>query len=283
MGGAPAFVNGGGRLSTGQATFPEYAESGVCCVQMARTLSTVDSAVRILELFDADHTEWSLSELARELRQPTSTVHEQLLTLTASGLLLRVERGRYRLGWRLLKLSSALYGSLPWYSLAHTAMERVARGTQLLAFVAVVEGEQVLCIARSVQGRDGGEVMGETDFDLPPHATASGKLLLGWLGLPMPAAAETFTANTIWTEREWLRETQAIRAGGFAQSMDEWALGTSGLAVPLLGEGGTLLAALGISLPSAKMRQRESLLRQLRDAADEVSWALGYRPERSIQ
>ena len=75
---------------------------------MPRTLNTVDQAIAVLEVFDADHTEWQLSDLARRLGLPTSTLHEQLTTLSASGLLLKVGRGRYRLGWRLLKLSSAL-------------------------------------------------------------------------------------------------------------------------------------------------------------------------------
>lgn len=242
-----------------------------------RIHATVDSAIRLLELFDADHTEWALSDLARTLRQPTSTVHEQLLTLTANGMLLKVGRGRYRLGWRLLKLSSALYGSLPWYSLAHSAMERVARGTQLLAFVCVLQDSQVLCIARSVQGRDSEKVVGETDFELPPHATASGKLLLGLQGLPVPGGAEMFTPNTILTELEWLREGQQVRLRGYAQTMDEWREGTSGLAVPIYQAGGELLAALGLALPTRRMRGREQLLRLLRDAADEVSHQLGYR------
>ncbi|WP_415831238.1 helix-turn-helix domain-containing protein, partial [Deinococcus frigens] len=52
---------------------------------MPRTHATVEAAVRVLELFDADRSEWTLSELARHLGQPTSTVHEQLLTLAGSG------------------------------------------------------------------------------------------------------------------------------------------------------------------------------------------------------
>ncbi|WP_309571957.1 helix-turn-helix domain-containing protein, partial [Deinococcus sp.] len=71
--------------------------------------SSVQSVVDVLTAFDADHTEWRLSELSRHLGVPTSTLHEQLLALSATGLLLRVGRGQYRLGWRLLKLSSALY------------------------------------------------------------------------------------------------------------------------------------------------------------------------------
>ncbi|MFK7602783.1 IclR family transcriptional regulator [Deinococcus sp. SM5_A1] len=247
---------------------------------MPRTHATVEAAVRVLELFDADRTEWTLSELARHLAQPTSTVHEQLQTLSASGLLVRVGRGRYRLGWRLLKLSSALYGSLPWYAPAHDAMERLARGTHLLAFLCVLHGNQVLCVARSVQGRDGPPVAGELDFGLPPHATASGKLLLALAGQPLPHPATVFTPHTLTTPATWDAEARAIRTQGHALSRDEWALGTSGLAVPVRGEGGAVLAALGLSLPTARMNARESLLRALHMATSEVGWTLGYRGEK---
>ena len=249
---------------------------------MPRTLSTVEHAVRLLELFDADHTEWTLGALARRLGQPTSTVHEQLATLTATGLLARAGRGRYRLGWRLLKLSSALYLSLPWYAPAHAAMERVARGTHLLAFLCVLEGGsdgvRLLCIARSVQGRDGPPVAGELDFELPLHATASGKLLLALAERSLPPGLTALTPRTLTDPAAWAGEAARIRAADFAQTRDEWMTGTSGLAVPLRGEGGQVLAALGVSLPTPRLRGREGLLRVLGDAAAEVGWTLGYRP-----
>lgn len=244
---------------------------------MPRTHATVEAAVRVLELFDADRTEWGLSELARHLDQPTSTVHEQLQTLAASGLLVRVGRGRYRLGWRLLKLSSALYGSLPWYAPAHDAMERLARGTHLLAFLCVLHGDRVLCVARSVQGRDGPPVAGELDFELPAHATASGKLLLALAGHALPHPGTAFTPRTLTSAAAWDAESRSIRAQGHALSRDEWALGTSGLAVPVRGEGGAVLAALGLSLPTARLHAAETLLRTLKDAAAEVGWTLGDR------
>lgn len=250
---------------------------------MTRTLRTVEQAVHLLEAFDADRTEWTLSDLARHLSQPTSTVHEQLTTLTAGGLLTRVGRGRFRLGWRLLKLSSALYGSVPWYAAAHDAMNALARGTHLLAFVCVLEGAgpdgaRVLCVARSVQGRDGPPVAGETQFELPAHATASGKLLLALHGLDLPTGAPTFTPATLTDPAAWGAEAATIRAAGLAVSRDEWAPGTSGLAVPLLGAAGEVLAALGVSLPTPRLRERDTLLRRLRDAADGVAWTLGHRP-----
>ncbi|BDP44103.1 IclR family transcriptional regulator (plasmid) [Deinococcus aetherius] len=248
---------------------------------MPRTLSTVDGAVRVLEAFDADHTEWTLSGLAAHLGEPTSTLHEQLTTLAASGLLVRVGRGRYRLGWRLLKLSSALYGSVPWYAPAHDAMNALARGTHLLAFLSVLErdrggGARVLCIARSVQGRDGPPVAGETQFELPPHASASGKLLYALHGLDPPGDAPRFTPFTLGTS--WEAEAEGIRAAGLAVTRDEWALGTGGLAVPLRGAGGEVLGALGVSFPSTRRRDQEGLIRRLRDAADGVAWTLGHRP-----
>lgn len=247
---------------------------------MPRTLSTVDSAVRVLEAFDADHTEWTLSELAAHLGQPISTLHEQLTTLTASGLLMRVGRGRYCLGWRLLKLSSALYGSVPWYAPAHDAMNALARGTHLLAFLAVLQPDragkaQVLCIARSVLGRDGPPVAGETQFVLPPHASASGKLLYALHGLEVSPDLPRYTPHTLQTP--WPDEAAQIRRSRLAVTRDEWAVGTSGLAVPVMGEANEVLGALGISLPTARLREREHLTRRLRDAASEVSWSLGFR------
>ncbi|THF89069.1 IclR family transcriptional regulator [Deinococcus sp. KSM4-11] len=235
------------------------------------------SVVDVLTAFDADHTEWRLSDLARHLDVPTSTLHEQLAALSATGLLLKVGRGQYRLGWRLLKLSSALYGSLPWYAPAHDAMERVARGTHRLAFLCVLDAGRVLCIARSVQGRDGPPVAGELDFELPAHATASGKLLLALAGHPLSPQVTAFTPLTFTDPQAWPALAAGIRQDGYAVTADEWATGTGSVAVPIRGAGGTVLAALGVSVPTPRLRERDSLLRALRDAADGVSDGLGYR------
>ncbi|WP_188961361.1 IclR family transcriptional regulator [Deinococcus aquiradiocola] len=244
--------------------------------------SLLSGAVDVLTAFDADHTEWRLSDLSRHLDVPTSTLHEQLLALCETGLLLRVGRGRYRLGWRLLKLSSALYGSLPWYAPAHAAMERVARGTHRLAFLCVLDGEdRVLCIARSVQGRDGPPVAGELDYQLPAHATASGKLLLAYAGRPLPRPAVTFTPGTVTDAGTWDVQAREIRAQGYAVTADEWATGTASLAVPLRGADGGVLAALGVSVPTPRLRERHSLLRALHGAADDLNWTLGWRPPRA--
>ena len=252
---------------------------------MTRTLATVERAVRVLEAFDADHTEWTLSDLAAHLGQATSTLHEQLTTLSESGLLMRVARGRYQLGWRLLKLSSAMYGSVPWYGPAHDAMNALARGTHLLTFLAVLQyggGQppQVLCIARSVQGRQGDAVAGETQFVLPPHASASGKLLYALHGLDLPPGLPKYTPLTL--QVPWHEEAARIRQERLAATRDEWAVGTSGLAVPIMGSGNTgegseFLGALGISFPTARMREVEQLTRRLQDAATEASWSLGFR------
>ncbi|GGR83137.1 IclR family transcriptional regulator [Deinococcus sedimenti] len=241
--------------------------------------SLLAGAVDVLSAFDADHTEWRLSDLSRQLGVPTSTLHEQLTALCDTGLLVRVGRGRYRLGWRLLKLSSALYGSLPWYGPAHAAMERVARAGHALAFLSVLDGSsgRVLCIARSVQGRDGPPVAGELDFELPAHASASGKLLLALAGRALPAQASAFTAQTLTGGQTWGTEGAIIRAKDAAVTRDEWAVGTSGLAVPVRNAQGTVLAALGVSVPTARLRG-DALLRLLRDEADAVSWDLGWRP-----
>lgn len=241
--------------------------------------SLLSGLVEVLTAFDADHTEWGLSDLARHLGVPTSTLHEQLLALVGTGLLVRVGRGRYRLGWRLLKLSSALYGSLPWYAPAHAAMERVARAAHCLAFLCVLDGGgRVLCIARSVQGRDGPPVAGELDFELPAHATASGKLLLALSGTPWPASPVTFTPRTTTDAGVWAGQAASILEAGYAVTMDEWAPGTGSVAVPVRGIDGAVLAALGVSVPTPRLSGPDALLRTLRDAADEVSWALGWRP-----
>lgn len=130
---------------------------------------------------------------------------------------------------------------------------------------------QVLCIARSVQGCEGSPVVGETQFVLPPHASASSKLLYALHGLALPR----YMPPTLWQPGP--DEAAQIRRSRLAMTRDEWAVGTSGLAVPVPDEANKVLGTLGISLPIARLREREPLTRRLRDAASEVSWSRDFR------
>ena len=66
----------------------------------------VGRALRLLDAFDAQRRELTLSELARRADMPLSTAHRLLNEFCAWGAVERNDEGLYRIGLRLWELGS---------------------------------------------------------------------------------------------------------------------------------------------------------------------------------
>jgi DNA-binding IclR family transcriptional regulator len=92
---------------------------------------------------------------------------------------------------------------------------------------------------------------------LPAHATALGKALLAFScpDLQRQVIAEglpRYTRQTL-TDPDQLRHVlSVIRLTRFAVSRSEYRDGTSAVAVPVFGSGGSVIAALGLSVPDLR-------------------------------
>jgi DNA-binding IclR family transcriptional regulator len=86
-------------------------------------LTTLLKAGQILSLFDRDHVEWRISDVAAKLKIPKSSAHDLMSSLTHIGLLSQTDEGRYRLGWKLVQLSETLQMTTELRSVAQPVME----------------------------------------------------------------------------------------------------------------------------------------------------------------
>jgi DNA-binding IclR family transcriptional regulator len=113
-----------------------------------------------------------------------------------------------------------------------------------------------------------------------------GQALLAWL----PDAAETvigsglelLTGETI-SDPEAFRQTLAeVRDRGYAVNVRQWYAETAGVAAPVRGPDGEVLAALGISGPVSRVgtqRQLAELGVEARAAADDITARLACPDE----
>jgi DNA-binding IclR family transcriptional regulator len=72
-------------------------------------------------------------------------------------------------------------------------------------------------------------------------------------------------------------ELARIREAGWASSFEETNLGVWGLAVPILGASGSIVCAIGIAGPSARLAQERisDLIHRIHEGAEEIAQALG--------
>jgi DNA-binding IclR family transcriptional regulator len=241
-------------------------------------LQTVNRAGRVLDLFSAEDPEWGASAVARELDVAKSQAHALLVSLTDIGLLERVRSGRYRLGWRLLALSSLLPDTSGLRTDAAPGMQALLDRFGETVQLAVWGAQRAICIAaRGGRVRDAVAPPSLGD-PLPMHATAIGKVLLasrpwddveyvvGRDGLAPLTGATLATLGALWPE------LARVRARGFALEDAEHAPGTCAVAAPVFDRPGVVVAAIAVSVPAARWEaHRDELARAMVITAAHVS------------
>ena len=205
-----------------------------------------------------------------------STTSRMLTALERSGLLERDPAGSYVAG-RLFWLYAARHD--PWQELVRLArpvMERVGDETGETVHLSVTRGERVVQVAQV----DSTYLLGTRDWtevDVPAHCSALGKVFLAWDVLDLgDVELERPTPATLADPSALRRDARLARERGWAETADELEIGLSGVAVPVFGARRDVVAALGISGPTARMQGRlDELGHRLLEQSTALSAVLG--------
>ena len=180
-----------------------------------------------------------------------STTSRMLTALERSGLLERDATGSYVAG-RLFWLYAARHD--PWEEmvrLADPVMQRIGEETGETVHLSVARGDRVVQVAQV----DSTYLLGTRDWtevDVPAHCSALGKVFLAWDALAL--------------------------ADG------ELEIGLTGVAVPVFGTHGDVVASLGISGPTQRLEDRlDELGRHLLDQSTALSSLLRGPAHRNVR
>ena len=220
-------------------------------------LQTLTRAGRVLDLFTPECHEWGVTAVARELGIAKSQAHELMASLCEIGLLHR-ERGRYRLGWRVVALHSLLWSTSDVGQAATRVMRTLATRCGETVQLAVWSGTSAVCVAGSEGRRDRAVSIVPAGMGLPVHCTGPGKVLLASrpsgeiAALLAEERLERMTERTIATGASLRAELAGVRRRGFAYDDQEHAPGTCSVAAPIVHANGEVLAALSMSVPAQR-------------------------------
>jgi IclR family transcriptional regulator, acetate operon repressor len=222
---------------------------------------SVERACRLLSAFTLDEPSLSLAELARRAELPKATAHRLAVALRTCGLLTQGTDGRYGLGVKLLELGAVVRENLDVLQLCRSAIDAVSEASGETVVLGTVDWptRELLLVARrnSPHPLAVGSPVGRRQ-PIPPGG-ALGKAVLSGLH---PDELESvlnelrlvaMTPKTPIERRLVLRHVALARQMGYAAEQDEYIDGVSGVAVPVVFEGGRPLAALGVVGPSSRM------------------------------
>lgn len=256
---------------------PAMADKG------AGGLQSVDRALNVLELL-ARWGDGGVSEVAAELEVHKSTAFRLLGALESHGLVEQTEeRGKYRLGFGLVRLAGAVSVRMDITKMARPVAERLANEIGETVNIAVLREHYAVNVDQAL-GPASVTTQNWVGQVTPLHATSSGKVLLAHVDgqerarLVKLTALATFTADTITTAGELEKELQKVLENGYATTVGEYEDGLNAVAVPVWDADGTVVAALSASGPSYRFTpsRMEKLVPTMKEAGQQVSRRLGH-------
>lgn len=242
-------------------------------------------AVHLLKAFAPGTPERRLVDLSRELGLHKTTTYRLLSALESEGLVERVAEGEgYRLGPELLVLGARARGGYDLRNASQDELEALARSTNETVTLEVLTGADVLVLGEAT-GRHRVGASPSVGERWAAHATSTGKVLLAHLParereafLAKPLAR--LTPKTITDPRVLERELARVEARGYAVSAEELEPGFVAVGAPIREAEGTVVAALSVGGPRARLDAERIVLfaSRLQAAAARVSERLGFRP-----
>ena len=251
-------------IDLAEASGPEFLEA------LARGL-------RVLETFNQDHRQLTLSDVAKAVDLPRASVRRTLHTLVQLGYAEANDR-LFRLTPRVLDLARAYLLSNAVTEILQPALDSLSGQIGESCSAAVLDGEDVMMIAHASPKRLL-PVSAQIGFRLPAFATALGRVLLAALDerqldkFLVRIQPRKITRWTIAEKSELRRAIDRVRKQGYAVADQEAEIGFCSIAVPLKRLDGRTIAALNIGVQSehAPMKAiHNELLGKLRALAEKL-------------
>ncbi|MBV8219966.1 MAG: IclR family transcriptional regulator [Solirubrobacterales bacterium] len=235
----------------------------------------IAAVLDVLEVLDR-HGPATLAQLARETGIAKSTLHRVCSMMFERGWVARDPRSGYiELGPRVAWLAQTAPVSPLTAAFQAVGRRLVARHNETTCLT-VLDGRESVFIAKEETTHQV-RLVTTVGSRLPAFAAASGRVLLADRSEDEVAALYagcelvTPTGRRLDGLDELLRILRAARRRGYAENLDETALGLHCLAVPV-GTPGRVVAAITLCVPTGRMnsaRKRE-MLPDLRSAAHDI-------------
>jgi DNA-binding IclR family transcriptional regulator len=246
-------------------------------------VQSVDRAIGVLESL-AQRGEAGVSEVAAEIGVHKSTAFRLLGALEARGLVEQSgERGKYRLGFGIVRLAGAVTGRIDITQQGRAVGERLAEEIGETVNIAVMQEHYAVNL---YQVRGPGTVTAHNWVGqlTPLHATASGKILLAHrpakerAALIAAAGLKKVTPHTLTSKAKLEKDLAEAREHGYARTLEELEIGLHAMAAPIRDRDSEVIAAISASGPSYRFteeRMRE-FAPSLIKGAEEISHRMGY-------
>jgi IclR family transcriptional regulator, pca regulon regulatory protein len=242
-------------------------------------MTSLARGIAVIRAFTQQKRRLTISQLSQRTGIPRAAVRRCLYTLAQLGYVNADEGRDFTLSPRILSLGHAYLSSTPLTAASQPLLDRVSDVLHESSSIALLEGDEILYVARSSTNRRIMSVDLGIGTRLPAFCTSMGRVLLAY----MPAAELddylarvrmiVYTPRTVSTVEKLKRELEGVRRTGYAIVDQELEIGLRSIAVPVRDQSGTVVAAMNIGTHASRVSVAEmekTFLPELQSAAVEL-------------
>lgn len=243
-------------------------------------MSSLARGLAVIRAFSQQRRELTIAQLSHRTDIPRAAVRRCLYTLGKLGYVGSEDGRTYALRPRILALGHAYLSSTPLATAVQPLLDQISDELHESSSMAVLEGDEILYIARSSTTTRLMSIDLGLGSRLPAYCTSMGRVLLAEL----PAGdldqylgrvkLTRLTNRTVSSVADLKRALAEVRRNGYAIVDQELELGLRSMAVPVRDASGRCVAAINVGTQSARVSVGEMqarFLAPLRAAADELA------------
>jgi IclR family transcriptional regulator, KDG regulon repressor len=246
----------------------------------------IHAVLDVLESLAAEGQQ-GLAELTRHVGLSKTTVHRVCGALVERGWILRdPDTSAYALGLRAIGLGAAAAESPVVTAFRPVAADLLALHNETV-HLTLLDGGESLFVAKA-ETSHAVRLVSAIGSRLPAFASASGRVLLA--DLPGEVIEVTYadrrlvtpTGRQLGDVQDLLQLLAGVRHRGYAENVEETALGLHCIAVPVRNARGRVIVAMTLCVPIGRIDpvRRDALLADLRSSAARLERELAWLPTR---
>ncbi len=246
-------------------------------------MASLARGLAVIRAFTQQRRHLTIAQLSQRTAIPRAAVRRCLYTLAALGYVATEDGRTYALRPRILALGHAFLSSTPLVYAVQPLLDQITSVLHESSSMAVLEGDEILYIARSSTTTRLLSIELGIGSRLPAYCTSMGRVLLAGL-----AAAELdaylsrvrlvkLTGRTASTPEELKAALHRVRRDGYCVVDQELEIGLRSIAVPVVDRQGRAVAAINVGTQSSRVPVSEMesrFLPPLRAAAQELALLL---------
>ena len=222
-------------------------------------MTSLARGLTVIGAFTRQKRQLTIAQISQRTGIPRAAVRRCLYTLGRLGYVGSDDRRTFALRPKILELGHAYMTSSPLASSSQPILDRVSDVIRESCSMAILDGDEILYIARSSTHDRIMSIDLGLGSRLPAHCTSMGRVLLAGLAAPDLDAflarvrMIAYTNRTITSPQKLADAIAKVRRDGYALVDQELEIGLRSLAVPVQDRTGRVAAAVNVGVQASRV------------------------------